>query len=116
MRILPKPRLSIACTVLLLAATLAGCSTRSGTTVNSGASSCNAGQQAPAERCLESTLAASPPAPQSSAPATNTAVPTPSTPAPPAASFPPGYPKIVRVSSLLDQVKNWYKMSNLTQA
>jgi|SRR5664279_3370908 len=43
-----------------------------------------------------------------------------STPAPTATveqpQFPEGYPKVVKVSSLPDQVRNWYEMSDMTQA
>ncbi|RZS68693.1 hypothetical protein EV187_1127 [Agromyces ramosus] len=37
-------------------------------------------------------------------------------PAVPAGRFPEGYPYIVPVSELPDQVRNWYEMSSLTQA
>jgi len=34
----------------------------------------------------------------------------------PAAQFPPGYPKVVNVTSLPSQVKNWYQISGYTKA
>ena len=51
--------------------------------------------------------------PETSAPAASeTTEPAPG----PTLALPEGYPKVVKVSSLPDQVKSWYEMSDFTEA
>jgi hypothetical protein len=59
---------------------------------------------------------------QTHAPTTAAATPvvedtwTPPPPNPPPALFPHGYPKVVRVSKLPEQVRSWYRMSHYRKA
>ena len=90
-----RPMRVVVCTIACLLA-LAGCS----------------GSETPETSDATST-ATSTPALQSTTPEP---VVTTESPAIDPALYPKGYPKIVKVSSLPDQVRNWYEMSGQTKA
>src|SRR5438067_1883596 len=101
----------VAIPALLIAAAISSCANDNPAAKAPSQPTCPSGQGWGDGQCvpLHPTLSLS--ASPSETPSVPVAIPTS-----PPADFPPGYPKVVSVSSLPSQVRNWYRIESYTQA